>query len=506
MSVAPAPVSRLSPCPCGSGKRYKDCHGALLNSPSGTAPAAVAPRSGYRPAGPEWNLLPESERDRLGTLMEAALDHQRGDRAIEAERLYRDVLAVAPQTHDALHMLGMVRWAEGDYTEARRLVEAAQPLRPDYPTIRQNLLLISSAERARDRMAHETLCERALPRLFELLRLDRRPAQAAPVVSAHADAAPVYLIGVDDGSESDDAWMLRRLLALLEPLRPVVWPSRREDAAIACDTAVAPFPAGGVQVWVGVDAEIAPWLEKSDPRRTLVFAQSAPPSRWLAMFRALAVDGARPVELIVDSRAKAGRFGGGHHVLPVPLDVTEFAVAEPRSRSHDSAEFVVGNVAGNGREIRSARAGSLQEHVATSGVRLDVYDPGRFRNNLGAMRNVRCFSRRDSSLAQFLAPLSCYLHYCDTWWEEGLGRDLFGAMALGIPVLCPRASVHAESIEDGVVGFLYDDDTGALEALATLRNDPARRTAMGAAARESARRIFDAQEIALAYRRLVAGA
>ena len=503
MSVAPAPVSRLSPCPCGSGQRYKDCHGALSTSPGIAAPPpAVAPRSGYRPSGPEWNLLPESERDRLGTLMEAALDHQRGNRAQEAERLYREVLAVAPQTHDALHMLGMTRWAEGDYTEARRLVEAALPLRPDYPVIRQNLLLIISAERARERMAHETLCERALPRLFELLRLDGRPAQPAPAFNADADAAPVHLIGVDDGSESADAWMLRRLIALLEPLHPVVWPSRREDAATACGTAVAPFPAEGVQIWVGVDAPIASWLEKSHPQRTLVFAQCAPPSCWLEMLRALAVDGARPLELIVDSRAKARRFGGGHQVVPIPLDVTQFDV----SPSHESAEFVVGNVAQNGREIRSARAGSLQEQVATSGIRLDVYDPGRFRNALGAMRNVRCFSRRDKSLAQFLAPLSCYLYCCETWWEEGLGRDLFGAMALGIPVLCPRASVHAEYIDDGVDGILYDDDAGALEALASLRNNPVRRTAMGTAARETARRIFDPREIGLAYRRLVAGA
>jgi uncharacterized protein YecA (UPF0149 family) len=24
-----APASRNAPCPCGSGKRYKECHGAL---------------------------------------------------------------------------------------------------------------------------------------------------------------------------------------------------------------------------------------------------------------------------------------------------------------------------------------------------------------------------------------------------------------------------------------------------------------------------------------------
>lgn len=28
-SLIPAPESRLSPCPCGSGRRYKHCHGAL---------------------------------------------------------------------------------------------------------------------------------------------------------------------------------------------------------------------------------------------------------------------------------------------------------------------------------------------------------------------------------------------------------------------------------------------------------------------------------------------
>jgi glycosyltransferase involved in cell wall biosynthesis len=102
--------------------------------------------------------------------------------------------------------------------------------------------------------------------------------------------------------------------------------------------------------------------------------------------------------------------------------------------------------------------------------------------------------------------LSCYLYRCEAWWKEGLGRDLFGAMALGVPVLCPRRSIHAEYIRDGVDGILYDDDAGALEALAVLGTDPKRRLALGAAARESARRMFDPGKIAFMYRRLVAGA
>jgi hypothetical protein len=498
VSVAPSPVSRLSPCPCGSGKRYKDCHGSLANLPGAAPAAAAAPRSSYRPSGPEWDALQEAERDRLGASMEAALIHQRAGRGREAERHYREVLAVAPQTHDALHMLGMARWTEGDYVEARSLVEAALPLRDDYPAIRQNLALIVSAQRARERSAEEALCERALPRLFELLRLDRGPAQEMPAAAGKPKTPSVHLIGVDDGSESDDAWMLRRLTALLESAQPVLWGRGRDAVA-------APPAAVGVQIWAGVDVEIEPALAASRPRRTLVFAQSASPSRWLEMLRAIAADGARPLELVVDSQAKAHRFGNGHHVLPIPLDLEEFAAAK-RPAGAGYADFVVGNVVADGRAVAHLRAGSQQERVATAGYRLDLYDPGRVRYALGALRNVRHFSRHDVTLVQFLSPLSCYLYCSEAWWKEGLGRDLFGAMALGIPVLCPRTSIHAEYIRDGVDGILYDNDAGALEALASLRSDPARRTAMGAAARDSAQRRFDGRAIAHAYRRLVSGA
>jgi len=61
------------------------------------------------------------------------------------------------------------------------------------------------------------------------------------------------------------------------------------------------------------------------------------------------------------------------------------------------------------------------------------------------------------------------------------------------------------TFRDGVDGIQYDDNAGALEALASFRSDPARSAAMGAAARDSAQRRFDSREIAHAYRRLVAG-
>jgi glycosyltransferase involved in cell wall biosynthesis len=283
-----------------------------------------------------------------------------------------------------------------------------------------------------------------------------------------------------------------------------VWPPREPGVATLREEDA--FPTGGVQMWVGVDTESARHPEEANPRRTLVFVQSAAPSRWLNGLRAIAGDGARPLELVVESAAKAAHFGGGHHVLPVPLDLEQFIGAARTETPGRPDEFVVGNVVQDGRVIAHARAGSLQERIAAAGFRLNLYDPGRARHALGAMRNVKCVSRHAQSLAQFLAPLACYLYCSDAWWKEGLGRELFGAMALGIPVLCPRTSIHAEHVHDGVDGILYDDAAGALVALAALRDDPARRTALGAAAAAGARAMFDPDALVLAYRRLVAGA
>jgi tetratricopeptide (TPR) repeat protein len=89
-----APSSRNAPCPCGSGRRYKECHGA---------PNRPAPSS--RP-------LPE--------LLQAALAAQVRGRLDEARDLYEQALVLDPQHFDALHMLGVVHYQKCEYEEARR--------------------------------------------------------------------------------------------------------------------------------------------------------------------------------------------------------------------------------------------------------------------------------------------------------------------------------------------------------------------------------------------------
>jgi glycosyltransferase involved in cell wall biosynthesis len=96
-----APKSRNDPCPCGSGKRYKACHGAVA-----VAPVSVTP-------------------DPLPAIMGAALTAQTSGELAEAERLYRQALAIDPNQADCLHMLGVVRLQRLDLVEATTLIAQA---------------------------------------------------------------------------------------------------------------------------------------------------------------------------------------------------------------------------------------------------------------------------------------------------------------------------------------------------------------------------------------------
>jgi len=97
------PASRNAPCPCGSGRRYKDCHGAL---------AAALPST----------HVGQAEADRLAA---EGLAAQQAGRLQQAETLYRAALARRPDFPDVQHMLGVVRMERGDYAEALRLILAA---------------------------------------------------------------------------------------------------------------------------------------------------------------------------------------------------------------------------------------------------------------------------------------------------------------------------------------------------------------------------------------------
>jgi len=499
-------VSRNDPCPCGSGRRFKDCHGSLR----GDVPAAPLPprrvrKSGYRPAGNDWASLDEDEQDRLGALMEAALAHQRAARMREAESAYRAVLEQAPRTHDALHMLGVVRLGLGDFPDAERLIREARALRPSYPAIETNWSLVQRTIAARDRSGVEILAEHALPLLCARIAGERF------ALPSKADDAPqpLHVVGVAGEATRDAVWVSRRIGELLSGLQPTAWHGDDPDAATAwqgfddrmIDPAAGRQPVGGDVVLASLECETDSWL--GEPlRRVLVFVQAMSPSWCLERLRRIAADGTRPVALVFTSRAMASRFGLVDYVVPPPIDLAEFVQAADADRARSSI-LRVAAVGQDGRRVIVAPDAGLLQAAAEQAGELRLFDPGPLRYSLGSLPAVRCFSRREIDIGGMLRGADVYLHRALPWWAEDSGRALFGAMAQGIPVLCPRESSYAEYVDDGVDGFIYADGASALVAIEKLHADRARLCAMAEAARAKAKRLFEPRALANAYASVV---
>lgn len=129
-TLAP-PAGRNDPCPCGSGKRYKHCHGAA----SGGAASA--------PAG----------HGIVQKLEQALLLHERGE-ADAALRIYHDVLAQQPDSPTAQHFVGVIHYQRGNPVEALPLLERSVALRPEEPEFRNNLgLALAAVDRDADAIA-----------------------------------------------------------------------------------------------------------------------------------------------------------------------------------------------------------------------------------------------------------------------------------------------------------------------------------------------------------------
>jgi len=97
-----APASRNDPCPCGSGKRYKECHGKIGVATTRTAAVSTA-------------------IDVDAMIAEALQLHERGDVAGAVER-YGRVLQQEPEHPIALHFAGLAQYQAGQASSGLELM------------------------------------------------------------------------------------------------------------------------------------------------------------------------------------------------------------------------------------------------------------------------------------------------------------------------------------------------------------------------------------------------
>ncbi|MEP7064080.1 MAG: DUF5672 family protein [Betaproteobacteria bacterium] len=121
-------VARNDPCPCGSGKRFKHCHGRET-----TIATAAAASSGV---------------DALTRRGMAA--HQRGD-LDAAARDYREALAIDADAAHAAHYLGVIHYQRGEFDAALPLIERSVAQVGDEAEFHNNAgLLYAAVDRVDD--------------------------------------------------------------------------------------------------------------------------------------------------------------------------------------------------------------------------------------------------------------------------------------------------------------------------------------------------------------------
>ncbi len=133
----PQAVGRNDPCPCGSRRKYKQCHGALTAGIS-------APRTG---AG----ACDEAEVEAV--IAQAMAAHQGGDLAA-AEMGYQQALYWSPEQPVAMHYLGVIHYQRGQLATALPLLKHAAAKTPHEPEFHNNLgLALAAADREEEAIA-----------------------------------------------------------------------------------------------------------------------------------------------------------------------------------------------------------------------------------------------------------------------------------------------------------------------------------------------------------------
>jgi glycosyltransferase involved in cell wall biosynthesis len=208
-------ISRNSPCPCGSGKRYKHCCGA-----SGNIEASAPPPL----------------RVSLPNLMRKALACQVSGQLADSSVLYEQALEIDPDNFDALHMLGVVAYQLGDAEAgARRILHAIDAAAEEQPPALTNLGLCLAAlarkqglfAAGQDEEDEDNYCHPSFLRRNNLPPLPVDPPGVTVVVPSYNHAhyikdalhsvfsqsyRNIELIIIDDGSRDESVAVIRETL------------------------------------------------------------------------------------------------------------------------------------------------------------------------------------------------------------------------------------------------------------------------------------------------------
>lgn len=288
-------VGRNSPCPCGSGRRYKECHGAI--NAEGTRDQTALP--------------PPSQDTELAQLMREALALQQESKLAQAIAKYEAVIAREPGNFDALHMLGVAWFQSNQLDRAADYVDRALAIRPEVVAARSNRALIDEARRLAEMEAE--LCRLVLPKMSAL-------ARASPLEWPVGERQPLDLVIAARAVDDDDLHAIRRIVGNTR-FSTVGWRTNLTSAApelqtisnlhhIASDLA----PVSDFMLVYGFDIPAVAWIRDPLPAHIALVVNTDLPCQLVDRLRELSDQGRTPIGIIFGRSALRATTG-----LPGPL-------------------------------------------------------------------------------------------------------------------------------------------------------------------------------------------
>jgi tetratricopeptide (TPR) repeat protein len=469
LPAAPAPA-RNAPCPCGSGRRYKHCCGAVDDAP-------VAPAEPVTPGEDDLAVArARAEFDRGEAFAARALLD-----AVAPERL-----AVARAALDGAHIcheLGELDREAAYLARALRLGGAAEAERrfAACATLRFADLAWASLRR----QAH--------------VLLDRIAARHAALPAGSGRSPRIHVIGdfrAIGGSEHRALELAATLAAagdvvLWSQSEPLAVHRARHPALRVFDPRSGSLPEDGTLVFVGNWLDLGGWIDAvARCGRVILHVNVADPShleRVVAFLAAIDDRGLAPrIDLVYPSRSWRERVGLGGVVEYLPVDTRRFT--RTTAFDPDRRHLVVGRLArADGAKFHPDDP-ALVRRIVARGHRVRMMDGTRIAPVLQPESRAGRFDALPlgaSDARDFLDTLDVFLYWKHPLWVETGGTVILEAMAMALPVIAFAKDLGvAELIEHGKDGFLVESEREALDWLDMLAAAPGLRRAVGLAARQ----------------------
>lgn len=454
-------IGRLTSCPCGSGLRYKDCHGRAGNV------QVVA----SQPSGPE------------SSIREAKRQFDAG----EAERALAVLLMlIADDCNDpqACAAAGAMLLECGELSVAQTWLMRALEIDPECTA---DALLNQCAG-----MLHAQIFSASIYR--EVAAVCGRLASGA-----HTPETPdptihiMSTLGSVGGSERH-AVNLSRVLAAAMPvqlwsLSPPVNALIDGMAVSTIDATAGHFPRSGTLVLVGQYFGVNDWLAHTTFHRVVIRNNIELPQQLLERLTDFELTGKSfQLDFSYPSARFRSRVGLPGHVERSMTDLTLFSPQNRVIREH-STGLVVGRHSRDERLKHHPNDAAFFREIARAGHRVRLMGASVISDALahGPIEpGIEFVPFAGQSAQQFLAGLDCFLYRAHPHWYETGGNAVAEAMAMELPVIAfgERLGI-AEIIEHGVNGFIVSTEAEALAILTDLAADPSLRATVGARARET---------------------